>query len=153
MGRVSEWAVRRPVYALLTWIGIMIAVGVLGTTIGGNYNDDFKLPDTESTTAQNLLENLSGSAGAGGGVYGQIVWRAETGKAIESAAGTDMKALLTKISTMRGVECVQTPFGDPLGSGCPAPPADQGSDEGTDQSNDDQSPAAQGAQAHFGQSG
>src|SRR3954451_8087321 len=154
MGRVSEWAVRRPVYALLTWIGIVIVVGVLGTTIGGNYNDNFQLPDTESTTAQNLLQDLSGSAGTGAGLDGQIVWRPDSGKATESAAGTDMKALLTKISTMRGVQCVETPFGDPLGSGCPAPPADQGSDDGNnDQSNSDQSPAAQGAQAHFGQSG
>ena len=44
-----------------------------------------------------------------------------------------MKALLTKISTMPGVACVQTPFGDPLGTGCPPPPADQGDDQGNDQ--------------------
>ena len=60
MGRVSQWAVRRPVYALLTWVGIMAAVVVLGLSFGGDYNDNFELPDTESTTAQDLLADLSG---------------------------------------------------------------------------------------------
>ena len=126
-----------------------------GITLGGNYNDNFQLPDTESTTAQNLLEDLSGSAGTGAGLDGQVVWKADSGKATEGAAGAKTKALLTKISTMPGVACVQTPFGDPLGSECPAPPADQGDDQGNDQNaqQSDQSPAAQGAQAHFGQSG
>ncbi len=131
MGRVSEWAVRRPVYALLTWLGIMAAVVVLGLTVGGNYNDNFQLPDTESTTAQNLLEDLSGSAGTGAGLDGQVVWKADSGKATEGTAGAKTEALLTKISTMPGVACVQTPFGDPLGPECPAPPADQGTTRAT----------------------
>ena len=130
MGRVSEWAVRRPVYALLTWLGIMAAVVVLGLTVGGDYNDNFQLPDTESTTAQNLLEDLSGSAGTGAGLDGQVVWKADSGKATEGTAGAKTEALLTKISTMPGVACVQTPFGDPLGPECPAPPAAQGDDQG-----------------------
>ena len=33
--------------------------------LGGDYNDDFELPDTESTTAQDLLGELSGTAGTG----------------------------------------------------------------------------------------
>ena len=59
MGRVSQWAVRRPWYALLTWVGIMVVVGILGTRFGGDYNDNFELPDTESTTAQELLADVS----------------------------------------------------------------------------------------------
>ena len=83
MGRVSEWAVRRPVYALLTWLGIMAAVVVLGLSLGGNYNDNFELPDTESTTAQDLLQDLSGSAGTGAGLDGQVVWKADSGNATD----------------------------------------------------------------------
>ena len=59
MGRVSQGAVRRPWYALVTWAGIMILVGLLSVRFGGDYNDNFELPDTESTTAQNLLADLS----------------------------------------------------------------------------------------------
>ena len=77
MGRVSQWAVRRPWYALLTWIGIMIVVGILGTRFGGDYNDNFELPDTESTTAQDLLSDLSGGAGTGAGLDGQVVWKSD----------------------------------------------------------------------------
>ena len=43
VGRVSQWAVRRPWRALLTWVRIMVAVGFLGVRFGGDYNDNFEL--------------------------------------------------------------------------------------------------------------
>jgi len=155
MGRVSQWAVRRPWYALLTWVGMMILVGILGTRFGGDYNDNFALPDTESTTAQDLLSQLSGGAGTGAGLDGQVVWKAETGKATEGEAATAMRTLLTDLSTSPGVACVITPFGDPLGTGCPKQPTGQGQQGGgSGQSEQPQlSPEAQGAMAHFGQAG
>ncbi len=155
MGRVSQWAVRRPWYALVTWIGIMLLVGILGVRFGGDYNDNFELPDTESTTAQDLLSNLSGGAGTGAGLDGQVVWKSESGKATEGQAATSMKALLTGLSTSPGVACVITPFGDPLGTACPQQPAGQGQQSGgAGQGEQPQlSPAAEGAMAHFGQAG
>ncbi len=158
MGGVSQWAVRRPIYALLTWLGIMIAVGILGTTLGGDYNDNFQLPDTESATAQDLLSGLSAGAGTGAGLDGQVVWKPASGKATDTAAKATMTSLLTRLSTSRGVTCVLTPFGAPIGSACPKQPADQGdqgkSGQGSQGGQQPQlSPAAQGALAHFGQAG
>ena len=86
MGRVSQWAVRRPWFALGTWVGIMVLIGVLGTTFGGDYNDNFELPNTESTTAQDLLGELSGSAGTGAGLDGQIVWSADSGNVTDATS-------------------------------------------------------------------
>ena len=127
MGRVSQWAVRSPWYALLTWVGIILVVGVLGTKFGGDYNDNFQLPDTESTTAQDLLSKLSGGgAGTGTGLDGQVVWSPASGSATEGAAATTMKGVLTQLSTSPGVACVLTPLGPPLGSACPQQPAQQG---------------------------
>ena len=100
MGRISQWAVRRPWYALVTWIVLMGAIVVASAAWGGEYNDDFELPDTESTTAQDLLSELSGSAGTGAGLEGQIVWSPEE----EGVPVTDadvqqtMTALLTEVS-------------------------------------------------------
>ena len=167
MGRVSQWAVRSPWYALLTWLGIILVVGVLGTKFGGDYNDNFQLPDTESTTAQELLSKLSGGAGTGTGLDGQVVWSPASGRATEGAAATTMKALLTQLSTSPGVACVLTPFGSPLGTACPQQPPQQSQDgqakQGQGQAQPDQqgrqkgqpqlSPEARGALAHFGQTG
>jgi putative drug exporter of the RND superfamily len=154
MGRVSQWAVRRPWSALLTWIGIIIVVGVLGTKFGGDYNNNFQLPDTESTTAQDLLSKLSGGAGTGTGLDGQVVWKSASGRATEGSAAATMKGVLTELSTSPGVACVLTPFGAPLGSGCPQRRAGQGQQgQGAQQGQPQLSPAARGALAHFGQAG
>ena len=89
MGRVSQWAVRRPVYALLTWIGIMVASSASsGRRFGGDYNDNFELPDTESTTAQDLLPGpLRRGAAPGPASTARSSGRPDSGKATEGAAG------------------------------------------------------------------
>ena len=155
MGRVSQWAVRRPWWALFGWVGIMVVVGVLGVRFGGDYSNNFQLPDTESTTAQNLLSKLSGGAGTGTGLDGQVVWKPQSGKATDASAKAAMSGLLNQLSTSPGVDCVLTPFGDPLGPTCPQQPAGQGQQgQGGSQGEQPQlSPQAQGALAHFGQAG
>jgi microcystin-dependent protein len=66
---------------LLTWVGITVVVGLVGTRFGGDYNDNFELPDTESTTAQERLFELEGGAGTGTGLEGQVVWKPDSGEA------------------------------------------------------------------------
>ena len=154
MGRVSQWAVGRPWWALFGWVGIMVVIGVLGARFGGDYNDNFQLPESESTTAQDLLAKLSGAAGTGTGLEGQVVWKPQTGKTTDAAPKADVTGLLTQLSTSRGVACVLTPFGAPLGSACPEQPAGQGSRGSSGEGEQPQlSPQAQGALAHFGQAG
>ena len=155
MGRLSQWAVRRPVYALLTWFVIMLAVGFVGTAYGGNYNDNFELPDTESTTAQDLLGQLSGGAGTGAGLDGQVVWASDSGSATDGAAAAAMSGVFDDLAAAPGVTCVVTPFGPPQGAACPAPPDGQGGSapEGDQPAVTGLSDQAQGALAHAGQAG
>ena len=88
----------------------MVVVGILGTRFGGDYNDNFELPDTESTTAQELLADLSGGgAGTGAGLEGQVVWKPDSGTATDASAEATMTDLLTELSTSPGVSCVLTP--------------------------------------------
>ncbi|HVQ88193.1 MAG TPA: MMPL family transporter [Actinomycetes bacterium] len=142
----------------------MILIIVLGIKFGGDYNDNFELPDTESTTAQDLLSELSGTAGTGAGLDGQVVWATDSGSVTDPASKQVMSDLLTEVSKSTGVLCVSSPFGEPLGSGCPEQSASQGqgqdqaggqgSDSGQQQSAaEEPSPEAQGALAHFGQAG
>ncbi|HEU4492451.1 MAG TPA: MMPL family transporter [Jiangellales bacterium] len=154
MGRISQWAVRRPWYALLTWVGVMVVVGLLGVRFGGDYNDNFELPDTESTTAQELLADVAGGgAGTGAGLEGQVVWRPDSGQATDESPQATMTELLAGLSTSPGVSCVQTPFGEPLGRACPEQPAAQGGGGGETGEQPQLSTEAEGAQAHFGRAG
>ena len=161
MGRISQWAVRRPWYALATWVGLMVAIVVLSIEFGGEYNDDFELPNTESTTAQELLGELSGSAGTGAGLEGQVVWSPEKGSVTDAAVEQAMTPTLTDIAESDGVLCVFSPYneGETLGSGCPDQQAEQGGGDqasgepGQEQPAEEPSPEAAGALAHFGQAG
>ncbi len=127
MGRVSQWAVRRPWWALLTWILLVGIVGFIGAKWGGSYNNNFTLPNTESTTAQNLLENISGGgAGTGNGVTGQVVWTSQSGDATDAATAAAMTKVLTELSKSPDVDCVITPYGEPIGKACPQVPQGQG---------------------------
>ncbi len=156
MGRISQWAVLRPWHALLAWAGLMVVLGVLGVRFGGDYNDNFELPDTESTTAQQMLSELSGGAGTGSGLEGQVVWKVDAGQVTDSGPQAAMTTVLTEISSSPGVTCVITPFGEPLGTACPEQPPGQGAQgEGGpgEQPQPELSPEAEGAMAHFGQAG
>ena len=157
MGRVSQWAVRRPWWALLTWLVIVFIIGIVGTKWGGSYNNNFNLPNTESTTAQNLLESIpGGGAGTGSAVTGQVVWTSSTGSAVDAATAATMTGLFTKLSNSPDVACIITPFGDPIGSACPPVPAGTGPGTGPGQGSGSQPPPSEqaaGALAHFGQAG
>ena len=160
MTRISQWAVRHPWFGLASWLLLIVIIGVLFTQFKGDYNDNFNLPDSESTTAQDLLKDLSGGAGTGSGLDGQVVWRVDAGKATDPASAAAMSAVLTKVAALPSVACVITPFGEPEGPSCPpqqgpgAGQAGAGGAAGGGQAQAPQLPPdALGPMAHFGQAG
>jgi RND superfamily putative drug exporter len=154
MTRISQWAVRHPWFGLASWLLLIVFIGVLFTQLKGDFNDNFNLPDSESTTAQDLLKNLSGGAGTGSGLEGQVVWRVESGKATDPAKAAAMGATLTKVSGLPGVSCVISPLGAPQGANCPAAQAPAGAGQGQASGAQPQLPPdALGPMAHFGQAG
>ncbi|NQW72567.1 MAG: hypothetical protein HQ453_07535, partial [Actinobacteria bacterium] len=118
MPGLSSWAVRRPVIALISWLVALIAVVGLGVGVGGTLNDSFELPDTESTSAQDLLMELP-NAGAATGASARVVWSPARGTAVDEAAVAKVKPLLDTIAALPSVDCVSTPFGPGLGKACP----------------------------------
>jgi RND superfamily putative drug exporter len=152
MTRISQWAVRHPWFGLAAWLLLIVIIGVLFSQFKGDYNDNFNLPDSESTTAQALLKDLSGGAGTGSGLEGQVVWRVGAGRATDPAPAAAMTEVLTQIAAVPGVSCVTTPLGKPLGESCPAATAPNGG--GSGQGQQPQLPAdALGPMAHFGEAG
>jgi len=136
VGAVSKWAVNRPKSAIGVWLAMVAIILGLAVTVGGSYNDSFSLPDTESTKAQALLEQIPGASDSFTAATAKVVWRGD-GDALaqDEAVRAPIMAMLTTISEVPGVVCVTTPYGEPLGSGCaPAPadqaPADQGAADG-----------------------
>ena len=121
MPGLSAWAVRRPVHALIAWVVAMVAVFAVGLTFSGELNDSFELPETESTTAQQLLAD-SGSGEASFGAGATIVWSPTTGTAVDEATAAKILPVLQDIAGLASVDCVTNPLdpsGASLGTACP----------------------------------
>ncbi|MEI8260731.1 MAG: hypothetical protein WCG77_04410, partial [Actinomycetes bacterium] len=113
---MSRWAVRHPVWGLVSWfVLIAIIIGAVGT-FGGKLIDSFELPNTPSQQAQDLLQSM-GSPGPSDTSL-TIVWHPSTGSATDPITQGQIRPLLTSISMLDGVQCVTTPFGDNLGTDC-----------------------------------
>ncbi len=58
MTKIAQLAIRRRWWIVATWIVAIIAIQGLASAMGGaKYKDDFKLPNTETETVGNLLNN------------------------------------------------------------------------------------------------
>jgi RND superfamily putative drug exporter len=118
---LSAWAVRRPVIALISWLVALVALVGLGTQLGGDLNDSFDLPDTESKIATDLLiaSGTDTSRLEGGAT---IVWSPATGSALDEATAGQITPLLQSVAALDSVTCVSNPL-DPanptLGTDCP----------------------------------
>ena len=165
MGRVSQWAVRRPWYALATWVGIMVVVGVLGTRFGGDYNDNFELPGHRvDDRAGPAVRAVRRGAGTGAGLDGQVVWKPESGKATEGPAASDHEGAADRaVHVPRCGVRASRRSASRSAPACPQQPAGQGQQGqgsgqgqqggGAGRASPQLSPEAQGALAHFGQAG
>ena len=80
--------------ALIAWFVALVAVVGLGATLGGQLNDKFDLPDTESKVATDLLASSgTDTSRLDGGAT--IVWSPATGAATDPAVAQQIVPLLT----------------------------------------------------------
>lgn len=125
MPGLSQWAVRRPVQALIAWFVALGAVIAIGINFGGTLKDSFDLPDTESTTAQEILSTLgSGEFDAEStGATARIVWSPAQGAAIDAQTMSVITPLLQDIAEIESVGCVSNPADPTSGFGTQCPQA------------------------------
>ncbi len=116
MGRISQWAIRRPVATLLIWLLAILGVGALALVAEGKFNDSFSLPNTQSALAQGLLEEVSPQDANAN--TATIVWSPASGTVNDESVKTEIDALLTKVATVNGVTCITSPYDKTYGSGC-----------------------------------
>ena len=120
MGPISRWAVNKPKSAILAWVLMAAAIFALAAGLGGTYNNSFSLPDTESSRAQDLLQQIPGAGDSLTAATAKVVWTADGTPATDKTVAAPITGMLTTISEVPGVACVVTPYGEPLGAGCTA---------------------------------
>ena len=118
--KLSEWAVNKPKQALLGFFVLLFALGFSAAQFGGEFNDSFELPDTESATATELLTETAAASESSGG-QARVVWSPDTGSAVDPEVLAQIEPTLAEIAEIDAVQCVQSPTGQTYGTGCEDP--------------------------------
>jgi len=75
--RLGSWCHRRRRLVVALWFLALLGLGAVSGLVGTSFQDEFTLPDVESRTGFDILEDDFG--GQGTGISGTIVFRAEQG--------------------------------------------------------------------------
>ena len=116
MGSLSRWAVFNPKKAVGIWVLVMVAIFGSAGALGANYNDSFKLPDTESKRAQDILEAKFGAAGNEDATV-KVVFSPATGTVNDAPVQQEVEALLAEVAAIPTVESVTSPYDEPAEEG------------------------------------
>ena len=106
--RLGQAAARHRWRTLGIWIATVVAIFVIGGALGGKFSDDFKLPDSESQRAYDLLAERYPAAS---GTSAYLVFHA-TGGPLEGQANAVTSAL-DAIKGQPHVVVVSNPFETP----------------------------------------
>jgi RND superfamily putative drug exporter len=106
LGRVGRWCHNHRVIVLVAWIAAVVGFGVVATSAGSDFAQQFKLPNVESARGRDILE--AKFAGKGGGQIGQIVFKAPAG--VQAPAVKDpMSAFFAAVDQIPNVD-VTSPY-------------------------------------------
>jgi RND superfamily putative drug exporter len=106
MRRFASWCCGHRKTVILSWIVALVGVGMLSSSVGSDFSEDFKLPAFDSTEAFELLED---EFPAQSGDTSTIAFKAEQG--VESpAVRRRMEALFAEAEALPHVTEVATPY-------------------------------------------
>ena len=103
MRRLADFCIRHRRLTVLAWVIALFVAGAAAGSAGESFSNDFKLPDSDSTEALNLLKDRFP---AQSGDQIQIVFADQAG--IESQKA-QIEDLLTEIGGMDHVDSVTAP--------------------------------------------
>jgi RND superfamily putative drug exporter len=113
MRALATWCVRHRRAVVGTWLGILILLTVLSSTLGTAYTQSFNLPNTESTQAADLLKK---ALPAQSGDTERIVFAVSKGESVTSPAiKARVEKMLAEVSDFPHVSNVTSPY-SPLGT-------------------------------------
>jgi RND superfamily putative drug exporter len=105
--RLGTWCHDRRKLVLGLWLGVLVFGFAVSGAAGNAFRDEFNLPDVESKTGFDILDDNFG--GQGTGVVGTIVFQADQGVAdpdVEAA----MQALFDEAAQLDDVTSVESPY-------------------------------------------
>jgi putative drug exporter of the RND superfamily len=105
--RLGTWCHDRRKLVLGLWIGVLVVGFAVSGAVGNAFRDEFNLPDVESKTGLDILDDNFG--GQGTGITGTIVFQADQGvddPEVESA----MQALFDETAEIDDVVGVESPY-------------------------------------------
>ncbi|MPY92836.1 MAG: MMPL family transporter [Acidimicrobiia bacterium] len=105
--RLGHASARHPWRVLLFWVLAAVATVGVRQGIGGEPNDDFQLPGTETQAARDLLEERFPEQA---GTTGQVVFAAETGVLADAGNRAAVEATLGQLASVEHVVDVSDPF-------------------------------------------
>jgi putative drug exporter of the RND superfamily len=105
---IATWCVQHRRTVVLSWLGALIVISILGISAGSDYSNTFSLPNTQSTDALHLLQAVSPKVS---GDAEQVVFESSHGQKITSAANTArINADLAKIAKISHVTNIVSPL-------------------------------------------
>jgi putative drug exporter of the RND superfamily len=105
--RLGTWCHDRRKLVLGLWVGVLVVGFAVSGAVGNAFRDEFNLPDVESKTGFDILDDNFG--GEGTGVVGTIVFQAEQGvkdPEVEAA----MQSLFDDTAQLDDVTSVESPY-------------------------------------------
>ena len=109
LGRLADVTFRRRGRTVLAWLAVLLLAGGLSAAAGGEFTADYSAPGSDSSQAQDLLEQRFPSQ-AGDAI--DVVVRAEQG-VTDPAVRADVSALLSELSRVPHVASLEDPYATP----------------------------------------
>ena len=107
MQRLARFSFRHRRLVLAAWLGLLLVLGGAVGTVGAAYDDQFSLPDTESTSALGLLQQVSPQAA---GDQLTAVVAVEQGRVTDPAPRARFTAALDAAAARDEVAAVASPY-------------------------------------------
>jgi RND superfamily putative drug exporter len=105
--KLARWCFRHKWATLAAWVVALFALNALHGAAGSAYNDNFKLPHTESAEAINLLEKATPRTS---GETDQLVFAVTSGKVTDPAVKARAEADFARVAKVPHVAAVVSPY-------------------------------------------
>jgi RND superfamily putative drug exporter len=106
LGRLARACARHPWRTIGVWVLVALALVVLGSSVGGRYDDNFRLPGSE---AQRALDVLQRSFPTESGSSAYLVFHSPAGFD-DAATQNDVRGVLARAADLDHVVAVTDPF-------------------------------------------
>ncbi|GAA4068421.1 MMPL family transporter [Streptomyces shaanxiensis] len=109
MAALARWCYRHRLVVLLLWVGALFGLGAASSAAGTNYANVFSLPNTDSTTAYDLMEKAFPERA---GDTDTVVWKVGEGSVRDESVRSRIAPALEEIGRMKGVGEVTDPYAE-----------------------------------------